>query len=77
MAERDNFVVRDISRCMRELQAELEIIQVPLTTFCRCPETGLGEMPNRGTSGIVSGSDITRRRHRRVINLSVRLASFI
>ena len=36
------------------------------------------EMPNRGTSGIVGGSDITFRRHRRVvINLSVRLASFI
>ena len=41
------------------------------------PETGLGEMPNRA-SGIVGGSDITFRRHRRVvINLSVRLASFI
>ena len=41
-------------------------------------DTGLGEMPNRGTSGIVGGSDITFRRHRRVvINLSVRLASFI
>src|SRR5271166_4695888 len=35
-------------------------------------------MPNRGTSSIVGGSDITFRRGRRVvINLSVRLASFI
>jgi len=34
------------------------------------------EMPNRGTSGIVSGSDTPFRRHRRTaINLSVRLAS--
>ena len=41
-------------------------------------ETGMWEMPDRGTSGIVGGSDITFRRDRRVvINLSVRLASFI
>src|SRR5271166_3170379 len=45
MAERDNFVVRDISRCMRELQVELEVIQVPLSTFSRCPETGMWEVP--------------------------------
>jgi len=41
-------------------------------------ETCKWEMPNRGTSGIVGGSDITFRRDRRVVsNLSVRLASFI
>ena len=41
-------------------------------------ETGKWEMPHRGTSGIVGGSDITFRRDRRVvINLSVPLASFI
>jgi hypothetical protein len=41
-------------------------------------QTGMWEMPNRGTSGIVGGSDITFRRHRRVvINPSLRLASFI
>jgi len=35
-------------------------------------------MPDAGTSGIVGGSDITFRHHRRVvINLSVRLASYI
>jgi hypothetical protein len=35
-------------------------------------------MPNRGTSGIVGGSDITFRRHRRLVkSLSVRLTSFI
>lgn len=33
---------------------------------------------NRGASGIVGGSDITFRRHRRVVkSLSVRIASFI
>jgi len=42
------------------------------------PETGLGEMTNRRTSGIVGGSHITFRQICRVvINLSVRLASFI
>jgi len=41
-------------------------------------DTGMWAMPNRGTCGLVGGSDITFRRHRRVvINLSVRLASFI
>ena len=41
-------------------------------------DTGMSEMPNRGTSGIVRGSDITFRRDRRVlVNQSVRLASFI
>ena len=35
-------------------------------------------LPNRSTSGIVGGSDITFRRQRRVvINPSVRFASFI
>ena len=42
------------------------------------PETGSEEMPNRGASGIVNGSDITFRCQRWVVsNLSVRLASCI
>ena len=32
----------------------------------------MSEMPNRGTSGIVGGSDITFRRHRRVSDQSER-----
>ena len=41
-------------------------------------ETCKWEMPNRGTSGIEGGSDITLRRDCRVvINLSAPLASFI
>ena len=59
MAERDNSVVVDISRCMRELQVELEIIQVPLSTFCRCPETGF-EKPWAGSAFDGSKLPITR-----------------
>jgi len=44
----------------------------------RSVETCRWKMPNRGTSGIVGGSEIAFRCDRRVvINLSVRLASFI
>ena len=40
--------------------------------------TIMWKMPNRGTSVFFGGSDITFLRHRRVVvNLSVRLASFI
>src|SRR5271166_6153639 len=43
-----------------------------------CPEIGKWKMSNRGTGGVVGGSDITFRRHRRaVINLGARLSSFI
>jgi hypothetical protein len=56
------------------------IVGKPLNCHSRANsrETGMWEMPNRCTSGIVGGSDITFRRHRRVlINLSVRLASSV
>ena len=43
------------------------------------PETGLGEMPEQGASGIAPWlRNYLLKRHRRVVvNLSVRLASFI
>ena len=62
-----------------EIKASCRIVGKPLNCHSRANsrDTGMWEMPNRGTSGIVGGSDITFRRDRRVvINLSVRLASF-
>ena len=51
--------------------------QLQIIAIGSVPETGLWEMRNRGTSGIVGGSDIVFRRHRRVVKRSERATGIL
>ena len=70
--------------CSRKLLTHPTLLEMDEKPLCaevpagvNSRDTGLEETPNRVASGIVGGSDLTFRRHRRVaINLSVRLAPF-
>ena len=61
---------------MDDLHGSRLCAEVPAGANSR--DTGLEETPNWGASGIVGGSDITFRRHHRLLkSLSLRPASFI